>query len=149
MKIASIAHKSSEGLTVDIEWKSGIMLTLAYVPKQVLKQMGRGCNSLKYDDDQKARVSQFDADKFALNFATIAVKGWKMNAKQLSTIIPLEESKSSETTDVTFDPDNLAYAVKEFYGFTEFIQDESIKISNFKPSMEAELGNSNSSQTGS
>jgi hypothetical protein len=152
MKLSDYIINESDNLTATVEYKEGIRFIIRYVSRSSLMRLSRDCLTWKYDEKAKGRTQQLDNDRFAESFCRRCVVGWSgVTPHTLSKLIPLDLSKidaAQRDEPLDFDFANLLVLVKNAYELDSFLQDTAVDIKVFRPDLEHELGNSNTSQSG-
>lgn len=151
MKIQSLIKKDTSALRTQVEYKAGIVFTLAYVSREALTALSQKCIVFKYDPKTKVREQTVDGKKFSQAFAGAAVVGWSnVTPRSLSHIVPLEAvAESDMDTEITFSVEGLLDLIAAAYELDVFLQESAVNAELFRPQHEEELGNSETSPSGS
>jgi hypothetical protein len=152
--LKSLIPKEGAKLRALIEFREGIFLEMNYVSREELQTLGKEFSYLKYDPIKKARTQEINAQEFGKAFCAKAVTGWQgVTPKSFAAAFtPLDLSGLTEeqkNESIPFTVENLQQAVATSYELDKFIQDSASDPKLFSPTQEAELGNSETSQSGS
>ena len=144
----------SNSLSVNVEFKDSIILTLNYVSRIKLQSLWKSCTTLKFDRTTRQRTPQVDGTRFSEEFSRLAVSGWRGVTPRAiaASLFPLDLSGMSEAekdAEIPFTHENLSLLLSNSYELDTFIQDSAVDSALFKPEHEGELGNSGMSQSGS
>jgi hypothetical protein len=104
-----------------VPWeKGGFEVEVKYVARSVMRQLIKDCQSVRYENHQK--VEEIDEDRFKRKISDLLV-GWRgLTVAKARKLINLKDGlKDDELFECT--PANKTFALREFYGFDEFILD--------------------------
>ena len=140
-----------EKMTAEVEYKDGIFLTLQFISRNTLNSISRTCVVQKYNEVTKSRQPQIDSDRFAESFCRRAVVGWRgVTLRKLARLIPLDLKRfpvEDHDAERPFEIADLITVVKNAYELDNFLQDTAVDLKIFRPDLEAELKNSQPSQS--
>lgn len=154
IELAKLVPKKGATLKTWVEYREGIFLEINFISRADLQGMFSEFSYLKYDPAQKQRISAVKTEEFAKAFCVKAVTNWRgVTPKSFSAVLsPLDLNtltKEQQTEEIPFTAENLQQAVSMAYEFDKFIQDSASDPKLYSPTHEDELGNSETSPSGS
>ena len=134
-------------LTAWVEHQDGTRFQVVFLNRPRLKKLMLNSQVMQFNG--KERVSVVDNDKLANAFCAAAVRGWEgITPRTVSNLIPYDlKGLTPEELDkpVEFSQANMVIVFQNARDLDTFLMDAATDIRTFKPELEAELGNSESS----
>lgn len=150
--LASVLKKTVAP-TMWVEYKEGIFFEFRFMSKSRFRQMAEECTDMKYNSQTKAREPKMDTDRFMKKFLAMAVANWRgVTIDSISRIAEIDlegYSEKQRKQPMDFSLTELQKLIDMVYELDPFIQSAVTDIRTFRPSLEDELKNSKSSQSGS
>lgn len=151
--LKDILVQDTGALSAWVEFRNGLEFDVRFVSRAELQRIAQRCTVLRYDPKAKTRVPRLDSERFVRDFCDRAVKGWRgITPDSISTLVPVDLGKLTEEqrrSPIEFSLDNLVSLVSNAYELDDFLQDAVSDVSVFRPNQAEEMGNSESSQSGS
>jgi hypothetical protein len=142
----------SDELLADIPYKEGIKFKIRYISRVSLTRLSQSCLRMEFNTKSKSREQVVDMDAFAAAFCKRAVIGWSgVTANTLAKLMPVDlklVSEEERNEPIPFTPAAMLLVLKNTFELDGYLQDAAIEIKNFRPDLEPETKNLNTSQNG-
>jgi hypothetical protein len=120
-------------VTVDFPGMEGFKLDLCYLGPEALKKLRDKCIATKIDKKTRQAISELDDEKFAREFATSVVKGWKgFKAKYVTELMLADVSDLEEDTEIDYSEDNVYALFTTSNTFAAWVNEMVFDLSNFR-----------------
>jgi len=142
-------------LTATVGFQGELRFKIRYLNRLTLREIGEKCTFMDYDRNEKARKQQMDFKKFSKMLCEAILVGWEgVTLRALSKLMALDLEvlpKDRLDEQIPFALDEAQVLVEKIPELDAFLQTAALDISLFQslPRMEAEMGNSSSSSSGS
>lgn len=110
---------------------SSFVLELAYVPREVMADIRKAHESIKYDPVSRNRQTTVDTDAFLADYVMKAIKGWSgLTFGILKKFVPIETDKTDSDV-IPYSPEDALWIVQNSPDFDSWFSDTMNDIELF------------------
>lgn len=120
-------------VTIDFPDMEGFKLDLCYLGPEALKKLRDKATVTKIDKKTRQAVSELDDEKFAKEFSTSIVKGWKgFKVKYVNELMLADMADLDPETEIDYTEDNAYALFKSSDVFARWVNEIVFDLSNFR-----------------